>query len=144
MSDTVHRGRGRPPKTTAALFAEPFDYNIQPEALGWLIAVKLPRVPVGAHRWVQDTPDLFNLSREFMPGASLTFGYSNALDDGVCVLQFHLSEYAARETIGKREMSYDELTKLIPEYISKNGAKLSNIAKKIREKVGATIDVGAD
>ena len=55
MSDTVHRGRGRPPKTTAALFAEPFEFSIHPDAMGWLIAVKLPKVPVGAFEWLIDT-----------------------------------------------------------------------------------------
>jgi hypothetical protein len=137
MADTVHRGRGRPPKTTAALFAEPFEFSIHPDAMGWLIAVKLPKVPVGAFKWLQDTPDIFHLSRDFMPGATLTFGYSNALDDGVCILQFRLSEFAAKETLGARDNSYDELTAMIGEYISKNGAKLSAIAKRIREYVGA-------
>ena len=137
MSDTVHRGRGRPPKTTGALFAEPFEFSIHPDAMGWLIAVKLPKVPVGAFKWLQDTPDIFHLSRDFMPGATLTFGYSNALDDGVCILQFRLSEFAAKETLGARDNSYDELTAMIGEYIAKNGAKLSAIAKRIREYVGA-------
>ena len=105
--------------------------------MGWMLAVKLPRVPVGSFRWVQDTPGLYHDAREFLPGSTLTFGYTNALDDGVIMLQFRVSEFAAKENIGTREMDYDSLTDAIRDYVAKHGSELSAMAKKIRVYVGA-------
>ena len=138
MSDTVAR-RGRPPKETikSGILEEPYELSIHPDAMGWLLAVKLPKVPVGAFKWVQDTPEIYRMGREFLPGGTLTFGYSNALDDGVIILQFRISEYAAKENIGTREATYDELTEKLKDYVSKHSGDLSGIAKKIRAYVGA-------
>jgi hypothetical protein len=105
--------------------------------MGWLITVKLPRVPVGAFRWVQDTPDLVHMLREFLPGCTMDVGYTSALDDGVIILRLTLSEYAAKESLDAREASYDELAEMIREYIGKHSGELSAIAKKIRIFVGA-------
>lgn len=137
MSDTVRRGR--PPKDVvkSGLLDEPYELSIFPDAMGWMLAVKLPRVPVGAFRWVQDTPDIYHMAREFLPGATLTFGYTNALDDGIVILQFRVSEYAAKENIGTRDATYDELADMIREYVGKHSGELSAIAKKIRVFVGA-------
>ena len=130
---------GRPPKEvlTSGMLEEPYELSIFPDAMGWMLAVKLPRIPVGAFRWVQDTPDIYRMARDFLPGSTLTFGYTNALDDGVIILQFRISEYAAKENIGTRESSYDALTELLRDYVAKHGAGLSAIAKKIRAYVGA-------
>ena len=138
MSDTAVR-RGRPPKDAikSGLLEEPYELSIQPDVMGWKVIAKLPRVPVGAFRWVQDTPDLYHMAREFLPGSTLTFGYTNALDDGVVMLQFTLSEYAAKENIGNREATYDELADKLADYLAKHGGELSAIAKKIRVFVGA-------
>jgi hypothetical protein len=137
LSDTVRRGR--PPKDVvkSGLLDEPYELSIFPDAMGWMLAVKLPRVPVGAFRWVQDTPDIYHMAREFLPGATLTFGYTNALDDGIVILQFRVSEYAAKENIGTRDATYDELADMIREYVGKHSGELSAIAKKIRVFVGA-------
>ena len=138
MSDAAVR-RGRPPKEAikSGLLEEPYELSIYPDAMGWMLAVKLPKVPVGAFRWVQDTPDIYHMSREFLPGATLTFGYTNALDDGVVILQFRVSESAAKENIGNREATYDELTDMLRDYVAKHGSELSAIAKRIRLYVGA-------
>jgi hypothetical protein len=138
LSDPAVR-RGRPPKDAikSGLLEEPYELSIHPDVMGWKVIAKLPRVPVGAFRWVQDTPDLYHMAREFLPGSTLTFGYTNALDDGVVMLQFTLSEYAAKENIGNREATYDELSEKLADYIAKHGGELSAIAKKIRVFVGA-------
>jgi hypothetical protein len=138
LSDTAVR-RGRPPKDTlkSGRLDEPYELSIFPDAMGWMLAVKLPRVPVGSFKWVQDTPDIYHMARDFLPGSTLTFGYTNALDDGVIILQFRISEYAAKENIGTREATYDELTALLRDYVAKNSGELSAIAKKIRLYVGA-------
>jgi hypothetical protein len=138
MSDTAVR-RGRPPKDTlkSGILDEPYELAIMPTVMGWLLAVKLPRVPVGAFRWVQDTPDLTHMVLEFLPGSSFDVGYDSALDNGCIILRINLSEFSAKENIGKRDATYDELSELIREYVGKHGGELSAIAKKIRLYVGA-------
>ena len=137
MSDTaVKRGPGRP-AIKSGLLEEPYELSIHPDTMGWMLAVRLPRVPVGSFRWVQDTPQLYHDAREFLPGSTLTFGYTNALDDGIIILQFRISEYAAKENIGNRDATYDQLTEMLRDYVAKHGSELSAIAKKIRLFVGA-------
>jgi hypothetical protein len=140
VSDTaVKRGPGRPPREAikSGLLEEPYELAIMPNVMGWLITVKLPRVPVGAFRWVQDTPDLVHMLREFLPGCTLDIGYTSALDNGVVILRLTLSEYSARESLGAREASYDSLADMIRDHIARHSGELSAIAKKIRLYVGA-------
>ena len=137
MSDVAVR-RGRPPKEAikSGLLEEPYELAIMPSVMGWLITAKLPRVPVGAFRWVQDTPGLYHDIREFLPGSTLDIGYDSALDNGVVILRITMSEFAAKESIN-RDATYDELSDLLREHIAKHGSELSAIAKKIRLYVGA-------
>lgn len=138
MSDTAVR-RGRPPKEAikSGLLEEPYELAIMPSVMGWLITVKLPKVPVGAFRWVQDTPGLIQDLREFLPGCTFDVGYTSALDDGVVMLRLTMTEYAAKENIGHRESSYDELADILRDHLAKHSGELSGIAKKIRVYVGA-------
>ena len=136
MSDTVKRGPGRP-AVKSGLLEEPYELSILPMPRGWDLAIKLPRVPIGAFVWIQETPMFPHDMMVLFPRCTWEIGYDTALPGGIIMITVHMGQYAARELFENREASYDQLTDMLKEYVAKHGSELSAIAKKIRLFVGA-------
>jgi hypothetical protein len=137
LSDIQVR-RGRPPKDAikSGMLEEPYEANIIPMPRGWDIAIKFPRVPVGAFLWVQDSGFAHDMLKLF-PRCIWEIGYDTALDGGVIMITLHYGEYAAKENFNAREASYDDLADMLRDYVAKHSGELSGIAKRIRLYVGA-------